>query len=87
MAITPAINAAWRSCSPNGEVLRTGLGAMDGNPAWPLYKYAFGPSLDGLFMQSNFGVVTKIGVWLMPEPEFFSVVEMMFAARGGHRRR
>ena len=61
----------------SGEVLRTGLGAMDGNPAWPLYKYAFGPTLDGLFMQSNFGVVTKIGVWLMPEPEFFSVVEMM----------
>ena len=45
----------------DGEVLRTGLGAMDGNPAWPLYKYAFGPTLDGLFMQSNFGVVTKIG--------------------------
>ncbi len=62
----------------NGEVLRTGLGAMTGNPAWPLYKYAFGPSLDGLFMQSNFGIVTKIGVWLMPEPEFFVVVEMMF---------
>ncbi len=63
----------------SGEVVRTGVGSIDGNPAWPLYKYAFGPSLDGLFLQSNFGVVTKIGVWLMPEPEFFSVVEMMFA--------
>ena len=62
----------------NGEVLRTGVGSIEGNPAWPLYKYAFGPSLDGLFLQSNFGVVTKIGVWLMQEPEFFSVVEMMF---------
>ncbi|MGC2410718.1 MAG: FAD-binding oxidoreductase [Methyloceanibacter sp.] len=62
----------------NGEVLRTGLGAMVGNPAWPLYKYAFGPSLDGLFMQSNLGVVTKIGVWLMPEPETYAVVEIMF---------
>ncbi len=61
-----------------GELVRTGLGAMTGNPAWPLYKYAFGPTLDGLFMQSNFGVVTKIGVWLMPEPEEFSVIEMMF---------
>jgi 4-cresol dehydrogenase (hydroxylating) len=62
----------------DGQVVRTGLGAMDGNPAWPLYKYSFGPSLDGLFMQSNFGVVSKIGVWLMPEPQTFSVVEMMF---------
>ena len=50
----------------DGEVVRTGLGAMEGNPAWPLYKYSFGPSLDGLFTQSNLGVVTKIGVWLMP---------------------
>jgi 4-cresol dehydrogenase (hydroxylating) len=62
----------------DGEVLRTGLGAMDGNPAWALYKYAFGPTLDGLFMQSNLGVVTKIGVWLMPAPERFAVVEIMF---------
>ena len=63
----------------NGEVFRTGLGAMTGNPAWPLYKYAFGPTLDGIFMQSNFGIVTKIGIWLMPEPEVFTVVEAMFA--------
>lgn len=61
-----------------GEVLRTGLGAMTDNPAWPLYKYAFGPSLDGMFTQSNFGVVTKIGMWLMPEPEVFVAVEMAF---------
>jgi 4-cresol dehydrogenase (hydroxylating) len=62
----------------NGEVVRTGMGSLEGNPTWALYKYAFGPSLDGLFLQSNFGVVTKIGVWLMPEPETFSVVELMF---------
>jgi len=62
----------------DGEVVRTGLGAMHGNLAWPLYKYAFGPSLDGLFTQSNFGVVTKIGVWLMPEPDSFSAIELLF---------
>ena len=28
-----------------------------------------GPIVDGLFAQSNFGVVTKMGFWLMPEPE------------------
>ena len=80
---TPYGDHAGRQCGmevvlADGEIVRTGLGAMTDNPAWPLYKYAFGPSLDGLFMQSNFGVVTKIGVWLMPEPEFFVVVEMMF---------
>jgi 4-cresol dehydrogenase (hydroxylating) len=62
----------------SGEVLRTGMGAMTDNPAWALYKGAFGPSLDGLFFQSNLGIVTKIGVWLMPEPEAISVVEASF---------
>jgi 4-cresol dehydrogenase (hydroxylating) len=53
---------------PNGELVRTGMGALPGNTTWQLFKYGFGPYLDGLFTQSNFGVVTKMGIWLMPEP-------------------
>lgn len=53
----------------DGRVIRTGMGAMTGNSAWQMYKGGFGPSLDGLFLQSNYGVVTKMGVWLMPAPE------------------
>ena len=37
--------------------------------AWALYKGGYGPSVDGLFYQSNLGIVTKMGVWLMPRPE------------------
>ena len=55
----------------NGEVLRTGMGAMPGNRAWHVYKRGLGPTLDPLFMQSNFGIVTKMGIWLMPYPECF----------------
>jgi 4-cresol dehydrogenase (hydroxylating) len=78
---TPHGDHAGQQCGmeivlANGDVVRTGMGAMTDNPAWPLYKYGFGPSLDGLFMQSNFGVVTKIGVWLMPEPELYSPVDV-----------
>src|SRR5215472_19290912 len=29
---------------------------------------SFGPILDGLFTQSNFGIVTRMGVWLLPRP-------------------
>jgi 4-cresol dehydrogenase (hydroxylating) flavoprotein subunit len=56
---------------PNGELLRTGMGAMSNTKAWHIYKRGFGPSADGLFMQSNFGIVTKMGVWLMPAPECY----------------
>ena len=50
----------------NGEVMRTGMGAMPNNRSWHVYKRSLGPTLDQLFMQSNFGIVTKLGVWLMP---------------------
>ena len=55
----------------DGSLLRTGMGAMPGNKAWHLYKRGLGPTLDQLFMQSNFGIVTKMGVWLMPYPEVY----------------
>ena len=53
----------------NGDVVRMGMGAATNSTAWQLYKGGYGPSHDGLFMQSNFGVVTKMGVWLMPRPK------------------
>ena len=53
---------------PNGELLRTGMGAMPGSETWQAFKYGFGPHVDGIFTQSNFGVVTKMGIWLMQEP-------------------
>jgi 4-cresol dehydrogenase (hydroxylating) flavoprotein subunit len=55
----------------NGQVMRTGMGAMPGNHSWHVYKRGLGPTPDQLFMQSNFGIVTKMGVWLMPYPEVY----------------
>jgi (+)-pinoresinol hydroxylase len=52
----------------NGEVVRTGMGAMPNSQLWQQTKYGPGPLLDGMFSQSNYGVVTKMGFWLMPEP-------------------
>ena len=56
---------------PNGELMRTGMGAMPGNKSWHLYKRGLGPTLDPFFTQSNYGIVTRMGVWLMPYPETF----------------
>lgn len=52
----------------NGQVLRTGMGSLENSNTWQIFKWGYGPSLDGLFTQSNFGVVTKMGFWLMPAP-------------------
>ena len=56
---------------PNGEVMRTGMGAAKTNATWGDYRYGFGPMVDGLFSQGNFGIVTKMGFWLMPRPQHF----------------
>ena len=58
---------------PAGDVMRTGMGAMPGAQTWQQFKAGFGPWVDGLFSQSNFGVVTKMGFWLLPQPEAFGV--------------
>jgi 4-cresol dehydrogenase (hydroxylating) len=54
------------------------MGALEGSSSWHLFKPGYGPALDGLFMQSNFGVVTKMGIWLMPEPESWTSIQMQF---------
>jgi 4-cresol dehydrogenase (hydroxylating) len=56
----------------DGRVLDTGYGHYETARAGRVYRYGVGPALDGLFCQSNFGIVTKIGLWLMPEPEAFN---------------
>jgi 4-cresol dehydrogenase (hydroxylating) len=54
----------------NGEILRTGDGSLDREDLtnWHTSKYSYGPIIDGLFAQSNYGIVTKMGVWLLPRP-------------------
>lgn len=56
----------------DGRVLETGFGHYANAKAARVYRYGIGPSLDGLFCQSNYGIVTKIGLWLMPQPEAFN---------------
>ena len=55
----------------NGEVMRTGMGAMPASDSWQEYKHGFGPDPSGLFFQGNFGIVTKMGFRLMPQPEHY----------------
>jgi (+)-pinoresinol hydroxylase len=54
---------------PSGEVLRTGMGALPDARLWNAFPYGFGPHVAGLFAQSNFGIVTKMGFSLVRKPE------------------
>jgi 4-cresol dehydrogenase (hydroxylating) len=76
MGYTPYGDHAASACGlevvlPDGGLLRTGMGGLSNPRAWHVYRKSCGPSVDGLFMQSNLGVVTKMGVWLMPAPECY----------------
>ncbi|MBN1269098.1 MAG: FAD-binding oxidoreductase, partial [Kiritimatiellae bacterium] len=51
----------------NGRVIRTGTGHFPGSVTSHTNPHGVGPSLDGLFAQSNFGVVTQAGVDLIPK--------------------
>ena len=46
----------------DGTVMRTGMGAMPDNKSWHVYKRGLGPTPDQLFMQSNYGIVTKMDI-------------------------
>jgi 4-cresol dehydrogenase (hydroxylating) len=56
---------------PDGGVLETGFSRFEGARTGPLHRWGVGAYLDGLFTQSNLGVVTRMSIWLMPAPEYF----------------
>jgi 4-cresol dehydrogenase (hydroxylating) len=68
---------------PQGEVLETGFGRYPGAKASAVYRWGVGPFLDGLFSQSNYGVVTRLTLWLMPAPEYFQAYYFKCASQEG----
>lgn len=63
-------SACYEVVLADGRIIKTGFGRYPGARAEFAYKPGVGPTLDGLFTQSNFGVVTKMGVWLNAAPEY-----------------
>ncbi|MBI5256434.1 MAG: FAD-binding oxidoreductase [Burkholderiales bacterium] len=64
----------------DGTLLETGGGPAGHNTVRHTYKWGVGPYLDGLFVQSNLGIVVKAGVWLMPAPEVFDFAAFEYKA-------
>lgn len=59
---------------PTGEVIHTGLDRFEGARAAPVMRSGAGPALEGLFSQSNLGIVTRLTLWLTPLPRSLSIV-------------
>ncbi|KAF2737823.1 FAD-linked oxidase-like protein [Polyplosphaeria fusca] len=55
----------------DSSLVRTGQFAVSNSPSSHLSKFTFGPSIEGLFLQSNLGIVTKLGIWLTPAPQAY----------------
>ena len=53
---------------PDGEVLHTGFERFGEASCAKLNRFGVGPSLDGLFTQSNLGIVTRATIWLARRP-------------------
>lgn len=77
----------------DGTLMETGYGRFptSDNGCKYLSKWGVGPSLDGLFSQSNLGIVTRLGIWLIRKPEqvlglFASVSDAKFPVMIEHLR-
>ncbi|MDJ0743391.1 MAG: FAD-binding protein [Xenococcaceae cyanobacterium MO_167.B27] len=57
---------------PNGDVIKTG-DTLSNSKTWNTFKWGLGPYIEGLFSQSNLGIVVKAGIWLMPQPESWNL--------------
>lgn len=60
---------ALEAVLPNGEIYRSPLSELGGVTVDRSFKWGFGPYLDGLFTQGNFGIVTQMTIVLAPIPE------------------
>lgn len=58
---------------PNGEIIATGFEKHGDTQTGKLYRWGAGPYIDGLFSQSNLGIVTKMTIWLMKAPQYLSI--------------
>ena len=69
IATISARTAAWRWCCRTARSCAPAWARCPASKSWKEYKHGYGPDPAGLFGQGNFGIVTKMGFRLMPQPE------------------
>ncbi|MBD2774168.1 FAD-binding oxidoreductase [Iningainema tapete] len=67
----PAHVCGFEVILPTGECVHTGFGRFANASAKAVNRWGVGPALDGLFTQSNLGIVTQMTLWLTPLPKYY----------------
>ncbi|KHD09608.1 FAD-linked oxidase [Candidatus Thiomargarita nelsonii] len=62
---------------PTGECIQTGFERFANAKAAKVSRWGVGPYFDGLFTQSNLGIVTQVTIWLIPLPKYFQAFFFM----------
>ncbi|UXI03962.1 FAD-binding oxidoreductase [Photobacterium sp. TY1-4] len=65
---------SMRVLLPTGKIITTGMGMFEHSVAQHLYPYGAGPVLQGLFSQSNLGIVLEMTLALQPKPAYQATV-------------
>lgn len=65
---------SYEAVLPTGQCISSTSALHRNSRTSNLEHFTVGPSLEGLFSQSNFGVVTKMTLWLMPAPSHYEVL-------------
>lgn len=58
---------------PTGDCIHTGFGRFPSSQTKFLSREGVGPAFDDIFLQSNFGIITKMTIWLIPRPKYFQI--------------
>jgi 4-cresol dehydrogenase (hydroxylating) flavoprotein subunit len=83
--ITPYVDhfaavTAIEAVLADGRIYRSALSELGGAAVDRAFKWGVGPHLDGLFAQSNLGIVTQMTIALAPRPE--AIEGFFFGLRG-----
>ena len=74
---------AFEVVSPTGECIHTGFSRFADAQCAHTHLWGTGPYIDGLFTQSNLGVVTQMTFWLAPMPKYPQLFECMLKKASG----
>ncbi|KAG4420707.1 hypothetical protein IFR04_006195 [Cadophora malorum] len=61
---------------PSGDIMRTGQWTVTNSPSAHTCSNNFGPQVDGLFLQTNLGIVSKLAVTVDLAPQAFMSVKL-----------